>query len=174
MNHKDSSFNSFSDKKIENSTKLHQEKLGYELPDNYFANSKAEILQSVIAEEKVKKSIFRLNTLYAYPIAASIILLIGFTVWMNLHTPNTIVNTNTSIVEATDVQVPEDEMLIQSLLVEDEQLDDFVDEYIVTQAIAENNKNEEQIENLLINSLLINDTLLDNYMEDNLTDVLIL
>ena len=99
----------------------------------------------------------------------------GLTIWITFQSkPNGLQNQNSEIVNVPNIQLSDDEMLIQSLLVEDTDLDQFLDEYIVDKALAENQLINEKIENMLLNSLLINDTLIDNYLNDNLIDAIIL
>ena len=67
-------------------TKLHKEKLGMDIPEDFFAKSKADILDSIPKIEEPKQTVFWLKPIIAYPIAASIVFLLGLTFWLQNDT----------------------------------------------------------------------------------------
>ena len=156
-------------------TKNHEDYLGLNIPEGYFSKSKNEIIASLPKVEERKKSVFRLKPLIAYPIAASIVFLIGITIW--LQNPNSEINTQITDIEKTetiDFNFPADDFLVYSLLVEDSEIDQFVDDYIINEMIVKADLSERELESLFLNSLLIEDSLIDNYLEKNLIENIIL
>ncbi len=132
---------------IEDIDNNHKELLGYKVPDGYFSTSKKEILDKVTA--KKGKSIWLLsgNLKIMLPIAAAIALLITLTVFKpnalpSIHDIPSIVSD--TIKKIKDNNLAEDSFInlsndvsIASLFVEDDELDDFVDGYVIDQIILE-------------------------------------
>lgn len=171
-NDKKLSENTFLEHK-KNLAKHHKDYLGLEVPENYFSKSKKEIISIVTKEELEKKSIFRLKPIYTYPIAASIVFLIGITIWF--QSPNPENNHPITNVEEVDLFYNSGEdFLVSSLLVEDSQVDQFVDDYIINEMIVEADFYERELENIFLNSLIIEDSLIDGYADEKLFDSIIL
>ena len=95
-----------SDQHKKDISKLHKEKLGMDIPDNFFAKSKKNILNKIIQEEQPRQTIFWLRPIIAYPIAASIVLAITLTLWMqNKDTVNTEQITNTKTIKTINPDI---------------------------------------------------------------------
>lgn len=154
----------------------HKDLLGYDLPQDYFAKSKQNILNTLNIETmpgiKDSSRAVRWRSFYTYPIAASILILIGFGIWMGTRNQSSgteqLQMVNTSVLPSS-----EQDILIESLLVEEDQVADYFDANIMENMLAENNLDIE-IDNLLINSLFINDSLSDDYIDENLIEFMIL
>lgn len=159
----------FSLQKKENDglTQQHKDLLGLDKPDDYFAKSKRTIMEAVHTTEVPKRNIFGLSTKFAYPIAASLIFIIGMAFWFQFA--NT--ETNNSL---TYDAVPTDEILISSLLVAETDVDIFMDNYIFNDIIIATEYSEQALENILINSLFIEDASIDSYIDSNLIDNILL
>ena len=158
-----------------NLANLHKDKLGLEIPEGFFSKSKLDILDAIPKEEERKQTIFWLKPRFAYPIAASIILLISITfLWQN-NTPETNLEiTDIEKIEAFNIDFPSDEFLVSSLFVEDSKMDQFIDAFLMKEIIVETDISEQRLENIFINSLFIDDSLIDNYTQNSILENMIL
>jgi hypothetical protein len=150
----------------------HKAHLGMDVPDNYFSKSKETILKSLQIEKEQKQTLFWLKPAIAYPIAASIVILIGIVIWMQKDTKAISPMTNTQMVQASEDAT--DHFLLSSLLVEEDKLDAFMDDFIVNEILVEAELSEQQLENIFINSLFIEDSLIDSYIDENLIENIVL
>lgn len=156
-------------------SKHHQEYLGTEIPEGYFTKSKASILDTIKEEQKAivlptpkKQKVFWLKPSVKYAVAASVALVIGMSVWFK--------NENTFNVQQTDTGflAIEDDVLINSLLVEDTELDLFADATLVNEIVIKAELSEQKMDDLLINSLFIEDSLIDVYTDEEFIETIIL
>ena len=166
--------------------KLHKEYLGMEVPAGYFAASKKRILEALPSEEVagdkiIEKSekkdggrIFGLKRIVFYPLAASILLLIAIGIGIK-NDPQVAAPDpdRTEIAESEDLE-PTDDFLIGSLLVEDAEIDQFTNDYLVEHIIVKAELSEQELENIFINSLFIEDSLADEFLEESLLDHVVL
>jgi hypothetical protein len=150
----------------------HKEKLGLEIPDGYFSRSKQEILTSIEKLDLPGKLIFGLRPAFAYPIAASLILLIGLLFWLQFADPG--IKTQLSDIESIDFKFPKEDILISSLFVSDSDMDSFVNEYILNEVVLEAERSEQELENIFLNSLFVDDSLIDSYVDKNLIEKVVL
>ena len=154
---------------------LHKEKLGFEIPDGYFSKSKSDILDAIPKTEDRKQTVFWLKPRFAYPIAASIVFLISISLW--LQNSSSEINqqiTDIEKIEPFNFESPSDEFLVTSLLVEDSEMDQVVDAFIMKEIIVEADISEQKLENIFINSLFIDDSLIDNYTQNSLIEHMVL
>ncbi len=154
-------------------TKLHKEKLGMDIPEDFFSKSKADILEAIPKIEDKKQTVFWLKPIIAYPIAASIVLLIGIIMWMQNDT--TKINpkiTNVETINSFDID--SDDFLLSSLLIDDDKMDAFMDDFIVNEILVEAELSEQQLDNLFINSLFVEDSLINGYIDKNLIENIVL
>lgn len=151
----------------------HREYLGMDVPENYFSKSKDTILKSIPIDKQGTRKVFKLKPFIAYPIAASLLILVGIFVWLQKDT--TTINpkiTNTETIQSLNVD--SDDFLVNSLLVEDDKLDAFIDDFIVNEILVEAELSEQQLENMFINSLFVEDSLLDSYIDESLIENIVL
>ena len=151
----------------------HKEYLGMDVPDDYFYTSKDNILNSLPMENEQKRTVFGLKPFIAYPLAASILILMGIFIWLQNDT--TEINpkiTNTETIHSLNVD--SDDFLVSSLMVEDDELDAFMDDFIVNNILVEAELSEQQLENIFINSLFIEDSLINSYIDKNLIENIVL
>ncbi|MBD0777046.1 hypothetical protein HPE56_04495 [Maribacter sp. ANRC-HE7] len=151
----------------------HKEYLGMNVPDNYFSISKNNILKSLPMEKEQKRTVFGLKPMIAYPIAASLILLIGFTIWLQ-NDPTTIEPQDANVEQINSMDLNSDDFLVSSLLVDDADMDGFMDDYILNEIIVDAELSEQQLENIFINSIIIEDSLIDDYIEKSLIENVVL
>jgi hypothetical protein len=146
-----------------NLSSKHKEMLGFEKPEAYFSKSKKNILELLTTTETAKPKIFGLKPLFAYSIAASIILLIGLTFLLQMNTNKTVKNT-------TEFYFTSNESLLNSLLISDENVDHYMDQYILNDIIIASEVSNQKIENIFMNSLLIDDTAVDTYLDESIIE----
>ncbi len=150
----------------------HKEKLGLKVPDGYFSRSKQEILTSIEKMDSPGRPIFGLRPAYAYPMAASLILLIGLLFWLQFADPG--IETQLSDIETIDFDFPSEDILISSLFVNDSDMDSFVNEYFLNEVVLEAERSEQELENIFMNSLFVEDSLIDDYVDKNLIEKVVL
>ncbi|MCF8272454.1 MAG: hypothetical protein K9I95_01340 [Flavobacteriaceae bacterium] len=156
-------------------SRLHKDKLGMNIPEDFFSKSKEDILNKVLKQDKPKQSIFWLRTTIAYPIAASIILLFAITIWMknnNQKINNQI--TNTEYFNTMNPDFFDSDFLISSLMVPDKDIDNYLDYYLINKVVIEAELSEQQLENIFINSLFVEDSLVDDYLNKNLIENIVI
>ena len=166
---------------------MHKDHLGMEIPEGYFAASKQRILDSVSSKEqaglkpeKVTQNmrsgrIFSLNRTIAYPLAASILLLIAIAIGVQRDSgTQSPVEGQETVVSIGIEKERGDDFLTRSLLVDDAEIDAFTTEYLVEQVVVEAELSEQEMENIFINSLFIDDSLVDDYLEESLLEQVVL
>ena len=152
-------------------TKFHKEKLGLDIPVDFFKNSKENILKE-ISEDK-KQTVLKLRPVISYAIAASIILLLGLGYWLQYegsHLNSDINNTE----EISSLFLDSEDFLVSSLMIDDNNIDDFMDGFIINNIIVEAELEEQELENIFINSIFIEDSIINKYLEESLFENVIL
>lgn len=155
-----------------NPTQLHQEKLGMEIPEGFFSNSKQEILKQIEKPQVPVRRLFGLRPVIAYPIAASLIIMIGIAAWQfysNSYEENGWTFGDGEIEMETDAE----DVLLSSIILDEEGFDRFTDDYLFNQVILKAEQDERELEDVFINSILVEDSLIDNYMDENFLDEII-
>lgn len=155
-------------------TEHHKAYLGTDIPKDYFTRSKTAILEQVAAIEASqpkKKTIFWLQPKVQYAAAASIAILLSFTIWIQ---SNNAINTSVSPNTNFEIFAETENSLINSLFVEDTEINAYADAVLVHEVLAKANASEEKLENIFINSLFVNDSLIDNYTDDEFLENIIL
>lgn len=147
--------------KIGSPSDHHKEYLGMEIPKDYFSSSKATILD-LVSKEKKETPIFYLRR--SFQVAASITLLISIAVWTLFSNPS----------ESAMPEIASDDILIESLFVEDGDMNQFISDVVVEEIMVEAEKAEQDLENMFINSLFVEDSLIDGYTKKSLIDNIIL
>lgn len=98
-----------------NSEKIHKKDLGLSVPDDYFEKSKNSILSETIGQNKKGKIIFLSKKMYIWSAAAVIALLFVLAVY------NPFDNVGYEL---------ENDILIASIIEEESDIDDLLDEYV--------------------------------------------
>lgn len=98
-----------------NSEKIHKKDLGLSVPDGYFEKSKNSILSETIGQNKKGKIIFLSKKMYIWSAAAVIALLFVLAVY------NPFDNVGYEL---------ENDILIASIIEEESDIDDLLDEYV--------------------------------------------
>lgn len=136
----------------------HKEYLGMDVPDGYFASSKQSILD-LVKEEQKETPVFYLRR--SFQVAASITLLVALAISIQFSD------------STTPKEIAANDLLIESLFIEDDQMNDFVEGILVSDVVEEAGKGKE-MEDFLINSLFVDDSLLEDYTNESLLDNIIL
>lgn len=122
--------------------KIHSDTLGLTIPENYFSNSKNEILNKVLAEKETKVIPFYKKRT-SWLAAASVTLLLGLSIFRTYNSQNqeNITNQLTdSIVQMDNTTttnnannttqghnlVPENDIIVSSLFVEEKEIDEYI------------------------------------------------
>ncbi|PQV48185.1 hypothetical protein CLV33_10531 [Jejuia pallidilutea] len=156
-------------------SKLHKEKLGMDIPNDFFAKSKQTILNKVIQEEQPRQTIFWLRPMIAYPIAASIVLAIALTLWMqNKDIDTTEQITNTETIKTISPDMLDGDFLTSSLLISESEMDTYLNSYLITNVVIEAELSQQELENIFINSILIEDSLINTYLNKSLIENIVL
>lgn len=144
----------------------HKDMLGTSVPDDYFKNSRQRILASVKENSSKNRKVIVLTTGFKYAIAASIAVLITLTIWLQTNDSN-----DSAPLELSEFM---DDTLINSLFVDDAELDSYTKDILVSEVLIKAELSEQSIENVFMNSLFIEDSLLDDYMDNRLVENIIL
>ena len=147
----------------------HTKYLGTDIPKGYFAKSKMSILEKVTSESKKEKKqlVFWLQPSFRYIAAASLVFILSLTIWLqNSVTEST--NTNFELLSFSD------DVLVNSLLINENELEAFADATLMNEVIIKAELSEQKMDNLFLNSLFVEDSLIDNYTDKNLIDAIIL
>lgn len=150
-------------------TKSHRDLLGMDVPKGYFSNSKEEILKAVSKPEKKTTRVFVLKPILKYSIAATVVIILGLTFFFRLQTKPIVPYTNT-LDNTRSVILEEDPTLINSLFINNEEMDAFLDSYVMNEIMIKIQESELDFDNILINSLMIDDSSLDNYIDESLLE----
>ncbi|MHB1147348.1 MAG: hypothetical protein ACYC01_07090 [Lutibacter sp.] len=122
--------------------KMHTEELGLNIPENYFSTSKSDILEKVSNQKGTRFTIFSRERIVWF-VAASIAIIIAITVFRPNAVP--VMDEIPAIVSDTldnlknndlaQVEPEENNILITSLFVSDNEIDEFVDNYVLEELV---------------------------------------
>lgn len=148
-----------------NVSKRHKELLGTDVPEGYFKSSKQRILDLVKAEEAPKKQkVVLFQPRLRYAIAASVAILVSVTLWLQ----------SSGGLDASELNELADDALLNSLFVEDTDMDTFTNDVLVSEVMVKAEVSEQSLENVFMNSLFLEDSLVDDYMGKSLLENVIL
>lgn len=149
----------------ENVSERHKKMLGTDVPDGYFKSSKQRILDLVKAEEAPKKQkVVLFQPRLRYAIAASVAILVSVTLWLQ----------SSGGLDASELNELADDALINSLFIEDTDMDAFTNDVLVSEVLVKAEISEQSLENVFMNSLFVEDSLVEDYMGKNLLENIIL
>lgn len=124
--------------------KMHSEELGLHTPKDYFSKSKIDILEKVSNKRGVRLTIFSRERI-VWSAAATIALIIALTVFKPNSLPSideipAIVSDSIDNLKnngLAQVELVENDILITSLFVSDNEIDEFVDNYVIEELVYE-------------------------------------
>lgn len=165
--------NKFLKEVISDTTQHHKEYLGTEIPEGYFSTSKSSILDKIKQEAKFdeqpkKQMVFYLRPQFKYIAAASLVFILSLTIWLQSSKNQNDVNIN---IEAFAF---EEDVLIESLLIDDADVDAFADATLFNEVVVKAELSEQKLDNVILNSLILEDSLIDDYIDDKLLETIIL
>jgi len=148
----------------ENTSEHHKDLLGVDIPEGYFKSSKQQILELVKEETPKKQKVLLLQPRFRYAIAASVAILLSVTIWLQ----------SSGGLDASELNELADDALINSLFVEDADMDAFTNDVLVSEVLVKAEMSEQNIENVFMNSLFVEDSLIDDYIGKSLLENVIL
>lgn len=123
---------------------MHSEELGFQVPEDYFSKSKMEILEKVSNQKEHRFNIFSRKRI-VWSAAATIAIIVALTVFKPNELPS--MDKIPAIVSDTidnlkndglaQVEPEENDILITSLFVADNEIDEFVDNYVLEELVYE-------------------------------------
>ncbi|MDT7832834.1 hypothetical protein RQM59_10620 [Flavobacteriaceae bacterium S356] len=147
-----------------NVSEHHKELLGTDIPEGYFKNSKQRILDLVKEDAPKKQKVVLLRPRFKYAIAASVAILVSLTIWFQ----------SSSGLDSSELNELADDALINSLFVEDTDMEAFTNDILVSEVMVKAEISEQSLENVFMNSLFVEDSLVDDYMGKSLLENVIL
>ena len=148
----------------ENVSEHHKELLGTDIPEGYFKNSKQQILDLVKEDAPKKQKVVVLRPRFKYAVAASVAILLSVTIWFQ----------SSGGLESSELNELADDALLNSLFVEDTDMDTFTNDILVSEVMVKAEISEQSLENVFMNSLFVEDSLVDDYMGKSLLENVIL
>jgi len=156
-------------------SKHHKKYLGIEVPKGYFVKSHISISQKIksytneeVPEKTKKRSVFSMQTRFRYVAVASLAFILSLTILLqSLHENETLNETNINVLTFSDA------VLLESLLVNENELDAFDDATLFREVMLKPEFFEQKIENLVFENLILEDSLLNNF-EYGLIETIIL
>lgn len=151
-------------------SKHHKKFLGTDTPDGYFAKSKLSILDKIKEETAnakktiilKKQKVFWLQPKLQYVAAASLVFVLGLTIWLQSANNNRVEELNIELLSFND------DVLINSLFVEDNELDAYANATLMNEVIIKAELSEQKMDNLILDVLVLEDSLSDDKFIESL------
>lgn len=153
--------------------KKHKEILGMDVPENYFANSRAGLMKKVPDSTGTTQQVFYMRPVFRYAIAAMVVLMVGLGISLTLISDSNSEVPISNVENLELAQMEDEDIIITSLLVGDESLEVFLDQYLLDGVLVKAELNEQEFDDVFMNSLLVKDSLLDTYIDDHFIDDII-
>ncbi|MFC2109836.1 hypothetical protein ACFLSU_04600 [Bacteroidota bacterium] len=113
---------------------LHEKELGYTVPEGYFEKSKAEILNKVKTDTKVRRLNFSKNKIIIWSTTVAAITLLSLP-FMKLDmenlTSDSIVNNSKILLPVTISEHQAEDLLLASLFTKEKDMDAIVEAYMI-------------------------------------------
>jgi hypothetical protein len=160
---------------IGDTSKKHTAYLGTTVPKGYFSKSKMSIADKIKSEVKTttvkekKQVVFWMQPNIKYMAAASLVFILGFTIWLqNTNQEDDFSKTNSNMFSYSE------DHLINSLFINDSEFEAFADATLINEIIIKAELSERKIDDLFLNYLFIEDSLIENYTDKNFIETIIL
>jgi len=122
----------------------HSSALGFKTPEDYFSKSKMEILAKVLNQKEQRFNIFSRERI-VWSVAASIAIIIALTVFRPDTIPSidkipAIVSDTVNQLKTNGLaqnELEENDILITSLFISDNEIDEFVNNYVLEELVYE-------------------------------------
>lgn len=141
----------------------HKKYLGTNVPEGYFEKSKLSILDKIkekqiaeVIEAPKKGKVFWLQPQFRYIAAASVVFILSLTIWLQ--------NTNDTLVEEDTIELLSfnDDVLINSLFVEDEELEAYTNTTLMNEVVIKAELSEQIMDDFILDSMILEDSLSDD------------
>ena len=156
-------------------SKHHKKYLGTDIPEGYFVKSKMSILDKIkeehVTEDVISKKgkLFWMQPQFKYIAAASLVFILSLTVWLQSSS-----NQNDLDIINIETLAFSEDVLINSLLIEESEVDAFEDATLFNEVLVKAELSEQKLDNLILDSLFVEDTLLDDYINEGMFETIIL
>ena len=158
--------------------KKHKEQLGMGVPEGYFSSSRQSILDKLSTQTHQRKNegmIFGLRKNWAYPLAASLLLLVSLSIWFSREgRTNGEKSIEAPVARSVYVLEESPDVLLTSLLIEEDEIGSFMDEVVINEIVVKAELSEQELENIFLNSLIEEDSSADTYLEESLIKEIVL
>lgn len=155
-------------------SKHHKKYLGTDIPEGYFAKSKMSILDKIKEEASIeavsekKQIVFWMKPRFKFAVAASLVFILSLTVWLqNAHKTETVIEPNFELLAFSD------EVLLESLLIEESDIEAFTEATLFNEVLVQAELSEQKLDNLVLDNLIIGDSLLDDYIGEGLIETIV-
>lgn len=123
---------------------MHSEVLGFQVPEDYFSKSKMEILEMVSNQKEKRFNIFSRKRI-VWSVAATIAVILALTIFKPNALPAidkvpAIVSDTIDHLQNSNLaqgELEENDILITSLFISDNEIDEFVDDYVLEELVYE-------------------------------------
>ncbi len=123
---------------------MHSEELGFQVPKDYFSTSKSDILEKVSIQKEKKINFFSRKRII-WSAAATIAIIVALTVFKPNSLPSmdkipAIVSDTIDYLKQDGLaqdELKENDILITSLFISDNEIDEFVDNYVLEELVYE-------------------------------------
>ena len=123
---------------------MHSEELGFQVPKDYFSTSKSDILEKVSIQKEEKINFFSRKRII-WSAAATIAISVALTVFKPNSLPSmdkipAIVSDTIDYLKQDGLaqdELKENDILITSLFISDNEIDEFVDDYVLKELVYE-------------------------------------
>jgi hypothetical protein len=154
-------------------SKHHKKHLGTDIPKGYFAKSKMLILDKIKDESKLevpkKQLVFWMQPQFKYIAAASLVFILSLSIWLqNTENTNSVNEINFEVLAFSD------DVLLESLLVDESEIEAFTEATLFNEVLVKAELSEQKLDNLILDNLFLEDSLLDNYIDKKLLETIVL
>jgi hypothetical protein len=150
-------------------SKHHKNKLGYDVPQDYFQQSKQQIMKAVTSQEETKSGFTRWKYTMMYAVAATVLLLLSIGVFRYFQNSNSI----QTLDWATYENMNDEDVLFNTLFINDSQVDTYLDNYL-GEVIIQAELQEQAFDNLFINTLLQDESEVETFIDEQFLDKIVL
>ena len=130
-----------------------------------------KIKEEHVTEEVISKKgkLFWMQPQFKYIAAASLVFILSLTVWLQSSS-----NQNDLDIINIETLAFSEDVLINSLLIEESEVDAFEDATLFNEVLVKAELSEQKLDNLILDSLFVEDTLLDDYINKGMFETIIL
>ena len=122
-----------------------------------------------------ERRVFGLNRFIAYPIAASILILVAVAFWLQYRgAEGTQVQQATKVAQGWEQGIWEGDFLVSAMLLDEAEMSRFAEDYLLEHIVLQAELSEQQLEDLFINTMLVEDSLVNEYLDEGIVEHIVL